>query len=169
MSIEKDILPGILTNKRNVSISITNRFVRFHNKIFQWHQNQNPALTTFQSLNCPSEAGGRFQNLSKQIWFSKPWGRWKLWTPKDVDDKKHNDDKYHEVSDDDGNVDEGEDANNDGKDDDDQVHLVESSGSLTECPGPHRPSSGLEKRHIIWGLLCFATFCYNLLHFAIFC
>ena len=48
----------------------------------------------------------------------------------------------------------------------DQIHLVESSGNLTECPDPHRPSSGLEKRYIImWGLLCFPIICYFLLYF----
>ena len=76
---------------------------------------------------------------------------------------KHNDDKYDEVSDEDGNVDEGEDANN--EDDADQFHLVENSGNLTECPGSQRPSSGLEKRHIISGLLLFATICSILLYF----
>ena len=59
---------------------------------------------------------------------------------------KHNDDKYDEVSDEDGNA---NNEDNDGEDDDDQLHLVESNGSLTECPDPHRPSSGLEKRYII--------------------
>ena len=75
---------------------------------------------------------------------------------------KHNDDKYDEVSDEDGNA---NNEDNDGEDDDDQIHLVESSGNLTECPGPHRPSSGLEKRHIISGLLLFATICSILLYF----
>ena len=64
--------------------------------------------------------------------------------------KTYNDDNNDYVSHEDGDVDEDDDnKEEDDEDDDDQVHLVESSGSLTECPGPRRPSSGLEKRHII--------------------